>query len=242
MNTLFELHHLCKSYKSGKKEIKALEDINLSISKGEFVAIMGPSGSGKSTLLQCMASFDFPTSGQVLFKGKERKKEEPFGFIFQDIQLLDSLNGYENIALALTIQKENGNIMDQKIRDYAKKFEMESFLFQYPYQMSGGQKQKIAFLRALIVNPKMIFADEPTSALDVSSAKQVLQALDTFHKKEKGTIVMVTHDAFCASFASKVFFLKEGKLFKELQKEGSTKEFWKKIHETLSMLEVDHVS
>lgn len=226
---------------------KALDNISFSVEEGEFVGVMGASGSGKTTLLNCISTIDKVTSGHIHISGKDITKfnskniakfrREELGFIFQDFNLLDTLTAYENIALALTILKTNHKEIDKKVRDIAKKLNIEDVLNKYPYEMSGGQKQRVASARAIITSPSLILADEPTGALDSKSAKMLLESLESLNKSLNATIMMVTHDAFSASYASRILFIKDGKIFNELVRgKDSRKEFFEKIIEVITLL------
>ena len=226
---------------------KAINNISFEVEEGEYVAIMGASGSGKTTLLNCISTIDKVSSGNIFIEGKEITKlsskavakfrREKLGFIFQDFNLLDTLTNYENIALALTISRVNHQEIDERIRYIAKKLNIEEILDKYPYEISGGQKQRIAAARAIITNPSLILADEPTGALDSKSAKMLLDSLEELNKEMKATIMMVTHDSFTASYASRVLFIKDGKIFNEIIRgKDSRKEFFNKIIEVVTLL------
>ena len=208
---------------------------------------MGASGSGKTTLLNCISTIDKVTAGHIFvaekditgLKGKElnRFRRQELGFIFQDFNLLDTLTAYENIALALSIQKTPVREMDERIRQAAEELGIGDVLNKYPYQMSGGQKQRVASARAIITNPKLILADEPTGALDSKSARLLLERFGYLNHMLGATILMVTHDAFTASYASRVIFIKDGRLFSEIQRGNQTrKEFFDKIIEVVTLL------
>ena len=208
---------------------------------------MGASGSGKTTLLNCISTIDRVTTGHIIINGDDITKlrgnklnkfrREELGFIFQDFNLLDTLTAYENIALALTIQKVDVSIIDKKVREFAKKLEITNILNKYPYQLSGGQKQRVASARAIITDPKIVLADEPTGALDSKSAKQLLETFTALNEGLGATILMVTHDAFTASYADRIIFIKDGKIFNELIKGNDTrKEFFEKIIEVQTLL------
>lgn len=197
---------------------------------------MGASGSGKTTLLNCISTIDRVTSGHIYLEGNDITKlkgnelnkfrREELGFIFQDFNLLDTLTAYENIALALSIQNVKAKEIDNQIKEIAKKLNIVDVLKKYPYQMSGGQKQRVASARAIITNPKLILADEPTGALDSKSSKMLLESFENLNKELQATILMVTHDAFTSSYASRVIFIKDGKIFHELIRGKDTrKEF-----------------
>lgn len=247
MNNILEVKNIEKYYGSKLNITKAIDNISFNVQKGEFVGIMGASGSGKTTLLNCISTIDKVTSGHILIngddvtklKGNELNKfrREELGFIFQDFNLLDTLTAYENIALALTIQKVNTKTIDTKVKDIAQKLDIVNILNKYPYQVSGGQKQRIASARAIISNPKLILADEPTGALDSKSARQLLESFEYLNEKLSATILMVTHDAFTASYADRILFIKDGKIFNELIKgDSSRKQFFEKIIEVVSLL------
>ncbi|MBB6696647.1 ABC transporter ATP-binding protein [Clostridium algidicarnis] len=226
---------------------KAIDNISFSVEEGEFVGVMGSSGSGKTTLLNCISTIDKVTSGHIHISGNDITKlnskkiskfrREELGFIFQDFNLLDTLTAYENIALALTILKVDHKEIDKRVRNIAKKLNIEEVLNKYPYEMSGGQKQRVASARAIITSPSLILADEPTGALDSKSAKMLLESLEDLNKSLNATIMMVTHDAFSASYASRILFIKDGKIFNELIRgSDSRKEFFKKIIEVITLL------
>ena len=208
---------------------------------------MGASGSGKTTLLNCISTIDRVTSGNIFInnlditklKGNNLNKfrREELGFIFQDFNLLDTLTAYENIALALTIQKVRAKEIDKRVKEVASKLEITDILKKYPYQISGGQKQRVASARAIITNPKLVLADEPTGALDSKSARQLLETFDVLNRSLGSTILMVTHDAFTASYADRIIFIKDGKIFNELTKGNSLrKQFFEKIIEVQTLL------
>jgi putative ABC transport system ATP-binding protein len=211
---------------------KAIDNISFTVNEGEFVGVMGPSGSGKTTLLNTISTIDKVSSGNIYISGKDITKlsskkitkfrREQLGFIFQDFNLLDTLTAYENIALALTINKSNHKDINNKVNEIAEKLNIDEVLHKYPYEMSGGQKQRVAAARAIITNPSMILADEPTGALDSKSAKMLLESLNRLNKDLNATIMMVTHDSFTASFANRILFIKDGKIFNEIIIEVTT--------------------
>ena len=246
MNVL-EIKNIEKYYGSKSSLTKAIDDISFNVEKGEFVAIMGASGSGKTTLLNCISTIDKVTAGHIYIEEKDITKlrgnelnkfrRENLGFIFQDFNLLDTLTAYENIALALSIQNENINQIDEKVKKVAQELDIENVLNKYPYQMSGGQKQRVASARAIITKPKLVLADEPTGALDSKSSKMLLDKFNYLNDELKTTILMVTHDAFTASYASRVVFIKVGKLFNEIYRgNDSRKEFFDKIIDVVTLL------
>ena len=208
---------------------------------------MGASGSGKTTLLNCIASIDNVSSGHIFIQDKditELKEEnlakfrrENLGFIFQDFNLLDTLTIEENISLVLTMNQLESNKIEELVNEIADKLEIKDILKKYPYQTSGGQKQRSAAARAFINEPKLILADEPTGALDSKSATQLLEKLEELNKQNKSTILMVTHDAFSASYASRILFLKDGNIFNEIIKgEKSRKELYQEILDVIALL------
>lgn len=226
---------------------KAINNISFTVEEGEFVGVMGASGSGKTTLLNCISTIDKVSSGHIYISGNDITKlnskkiskfrREELGFIFQDFNLLDTLTAYENIALALTIMKVNHKEIDKRVKDVAKKLNIEEVLNKYPYEMSGGQKQRVASARAIITKPSLILADEPTGALDSKSAKMLLESMENLNESLNATIMMVTHDAFSASYARRILFIKDGKIFNELIRgNDSRKEFFDKIIEVITLL------
>lgn len=247
MENILKLSKVEKYYGNKSSLTKAIDNLSFDVSKGEFVAIMGASGSGKTTLLNCISTIDKVTSGHIFVAGKDVTKlkgnnlnkfrREELGFIFQDFNLLDTLTAYENIALALSIQNVSAKEIDTKIKKVAKELDITNILNKYPYQMSGGQKQRVACARAIITDPKLLLADEPTGALDSKSSKMLLEKFDYLNKEILATILMVTHDAFTASYATRVIFIKDGKIFNEIHKgENSRKEFFDKIIDVVTLL------
>ena len=244
---LLKIDHIEKYYGSKSVLTKAIDDISLTVNEGEFVAIMGASGSGKTTLLNCISTIDHVTSGHIFLentdittlKGKElnRFRREKLGFIFQDFNLLDTLTAYENIALALSIQKKPAAEIDEAIKKVADQIGITEVLQKYPYQMSGGQKQRVASARAIVTDPKLILADEPTGALDSKSAKLLLERFRYLNTECGATIMMVTHDSFTASYAGRVIFIKDGKIFNEIGRgSDSRKQFFDKIIDVVTLL------
>ncbi|MGX4599447.1 ABC transporter ATP-binding protein [Faecalimicrobium sp. JNUCC 81] len=247
MDSVLKIDGISKYYGNKSNLTKAIDNISLEVEKGEFVAIMGASGSGKTTLLNTISTIDRVTSGHIFLDGKDITKlkgnelnkfrREELGFIFQDFNLLDTLTGYENIALALQIQNIKADEIKECINEISTKLDILQVLDKYPYQMSGGQKQRVASARAIITNPKLVLADEPTGALDSSSARKVLEIFQVLNQELKSTILMVTHDAFTASYASRVVFVKDGKIFNEFMRgNDSRKEFFERILDIVSLL------
>ncbi len=245
--SLLKLQNVEKYYGNKSSLTKAVDDISFSVEKGEFTAIMGASGSGKTTLLNCISTIDRVTAGHIFLedtdittlKGKELNKfrRDKLGFIFQDFNLMDTLTAYENIALALSIQKHSARDIDKSVKKVAEQLGITDVLNKYPYQMSGGQKQRVASARAIITAPRLILADEPTGALDSKSAKLLLERLSYLNHEHDATIMMVTHDSFTASYATRVLFIKDGKLFNEINRGGdSRKQFFDKIIDVVTLL------
>lgn len=244
---ILKIDKIEKYYGNKSSLTKAIDNISFEVEKGEFVAIMGASGSGKTTLLNCISTIDKVTSGHIYvsdmditkLKGNNLNKfrREELGFIFQDFNLLDTLTAYENIALALSIQNVPTKQIDERIKKVAKELDIVNILEKYPYQMSGGQKQRIASARTIITNPKLVLADEPTGALDSKSARMLLEQFKYLNKDIGATILMVTHDAFTASYATRVIFIKDGKIFNEIHKgTDSRREFFDKIIDVVTLL------
>lgn len=247
MENILDLQNVEKYYGNKDNVTKALDNISFKVQKGEFVGIMGPSGSGKTTLLNCISTIDKVTTGAIVIdedditrlksKKLEKFRRDKLGFVFQDFNLLDTLTAYENIALALTIAGKKGNEVHELVRKSAESLEISEVLNKYPYQMSGGQKQRVACARAIVNDPKLILADEPTGALDSKSAKLLLNSIERLNKELEATILMVTHDAFTASYAHRILFIKDGKIFNELVKgNDSRKEFFNKIIDIVTLL------
>ena len=247
MKTILTVENIEKYYGNRSNITKAVDNISFSVDEGEFIGVMGPSGSGKTTLLNCISTIDNVTSGHIYINGKDitklkkndlssfRRKE--LGFIFQDFNLLDTLTAYENIALALTIQKVKPSQIGKRIESVAKKLDITDVLQKYPYQMSGGQKQRVASARALITNPSLILADEPTGALDSHSSYLLMEQFQRMNTELQATILMVTHDAFSASYAKRVLFLKDGTIFNEIYRGSLTrKAFFQKILDVMQLL------
>ena len=237
MKTILTVENIEKYYGNRSNITKAVDNISFSVDEGEFIGVMGPSGSGKTTLLNCISTIDNVTSGHIYINGKDitklkkndlssfRRKE--LGFIFQDFNLLDTLTAYENIALALTIQKVKPSQIGKRIESVAKKLDITDVL----------QKQRVASARALITNPSLILADEPTGALDSKSSRMLLDSMERLNIEYNATIMMVTHDAFTASYAHRILFIKDGKIFNEIVRgESSRKDFFNQIMEVVTLL------
>ena len=228
MGLILSVSHLEKVYGGRGSRTKALSDLSFQVEQGGFTGIMGASGSGKTTLLNCIATIDRPTSGSITVEGTEitrmkgkalsRFRRERLGFIFQDCDLLDTLTGLENIALALTIQGARPGEVERRARETAALLGLEGVLDKYPYQMSGGEQQRVAAARAIVGRPALVLADEPTGALDSKAAGQLLRQLDQLNREQGTTILMVTHDAFTASWCRRILFIQDGVLFRELRR------------------------
>ena len=251
MNTILSVEHMEKYYGNKAKITKAVDDISFEVEEREYMGIMGASGSGKTTLLNCISTIDTVTAGHIYIEGNDittlnskklsRFRREKLGFIFQDFNLLDTLTAFENIALALTIIKTPVSQIEPMVLDVAQKLEITEVLRKYPYQMSGGQKQRVASARAIVTRPSLVLADEPTGALDSKSSRMLLESFETLNSMMGATILMVTHDAFAASYCKRILFIKDGKIFNELVKGNqSRKEFFNKIIEVVTLLGGDN--
>lgn len=247
MEKILKIDSIEKYYGSKSSLTKAIDNISFDVERGEFIAIMGASGSGKTTLLNCISTIDKVTSGHIYLndldvttlKGNKLSefRREELGFIFQDFNLLDTLTAYDNIALALSIQNKSVKNLDELIKEVSKYLNITHVLDKFPYQMSGGEKQRVASARAILTNPSLILADEPTGALDSKSAKMLLERLEYLNKEKNSTILMVTHDAYTASYSSRVIFIKDGRIFNEIEKGNlDRKEFFDKIIDVVTIL------
>lgn len=247
METVLKLENIEKYYGNEGNVTKALDDVSFQVKEGEFIGIMGASGSGKTTLLNCISTIDTVSAGHIFLDGTDvteigekdiaRFRRENLGFVFQEFNLLDTLTARENIALALTINRTAANEVDRRVEDMAEKLNITDILEKFPYQVSGGQKQRCACARAMINRPKLILADEPTGALDSHSAQMLLDTIRNMNKALSATILMVTHDAFTASYAQRILFLKDGRIFTEiLRGKDSRRQFFGKILDVMTML------
>lgn len=246
-NVLLSVRDVQKVYGSREAITRALDDVSFDICEGEFVGVMGPSGSGKSTLLNCISTIDTVTSGNIILSGLDitqlrsrqlsKFRRDDLGFIFQDANLLDTLTGFENIALALTIKGEKADSVRVKVDRTANLLGVADVLQKYPRQMSGGQRQRVAAARAIVADPKLVLADEPTGALDSRNAAVLLETLEVLNTKLHATIMMVTHDAVAASYADRILFIKDGKLFNELRRgDDDRTDFYQRILEVQAFL------
>ncbi|SHH35974.1 ABC transporter ATP-binding protein [Sporanaerobacter acetigenes] len=246
--TVLETKGLSKIYGSKGKgiSVKALDDFNMTIKEGEFVGVMGPSGSGKTTLLNILATIDSPSSGEVLVNGKKPHllnedelaifRRNNLGFIFQDFNLLDTLSVKENIILPLVLEELHMKEIEKRVDDIAATLNISNILNKRTYEISGGQQQRTACARALINNPAIILADEPTGNLDSKASFDLMSSLEKINQGKQATIVMVTHDAFAASFCNRIIMIKDGKFFLEIAKRSNRQVFFKEILDSLSLL------
>lgn len=246
--SLLEVKGIKKIYKTrfGSNAVEALKNVNFSVEEGEYIAIMGESGSGKTTLLNILAALDKPTAGSVLLDGKElanikesavaQFRRDNLGFVFQEFNLLDNFTVEDNIFLPLVLAGKTYDEMHSRIVPIAKKLGIAELLKKYPYEISGGQKQRAAVARALITNPRLILADEPTGALDSKATDELLRMFGEINRSGQ-TILMVTHSVKAASHASRVLFIKDGEVFHQIYRgESSDEQIYQKISDTLTML------
>ena len=244
---VLEIKNVEKYYGNKGNITKAVDNISFDVESSEFIAIMGASGSGKTTLLNCISTIDTVSAGNIFLNNENltelvekhiaRFRRENLGFIFQDYNLLDTLTIEENIGLVLTINQKDSRHVKGEVEKMASLFGIGDILNKFPYQVSGGQKQRCACARALINNQKIILADEPTGALDSQSSQTLLEILCKMNKELTATILMVTHDSFSASYAQRILFLKDGKIFNELIKgDKSRRDFYNEILDVLSLL------
>lgn len=246
MKDILMIENIKKEYGKKNNKYEALKGISFRIKEGEFVGIMGASGAGKSTLLNIISTIDSQSSGKVYINNENIKnltqdqiadfRRDNLGFVFQDSNLLDTLTIKENIMLPLALKNKKVQEMENRVYEVAKNLNILDILNKYPYEVSGGQKQRAAVCRAIVSNPSLILADEPTGALDSKSARELLQAFSDLNKNKKATILMVTHDATSASYCDRILFIKDGIIFTELIKGSSTKVFYQKILDTVAIL------
>ena len=244
---VLSIEQVSKLFGSKDSITTALDDVSLSIESQEFVAIMGPSGSGKSTLLNCVATIEPVTSGKIVLGGRDitrlrgaqlsRFRRDELGFIFQDSNLLDTLTGYENIALALTLKGATPSTINNQVRAIACRLNVGDVLDKFPPHMSGGQRQRVAAARAIVGNPKLILADEPTGALDSRNSTVLLETLKSMNEDMGATIMMVTHDAFAASYSSRTVFIRDGRVFNQvLRGDDSRESYYRRLMDVVSFL------
>lgn len=246
MSEILKLNNVSKDYGIKGFKTRVLNNIYLSVDEGEFLSIMGPSGAGKTTLLNLLSTLDKPTKGDIILDGIELTKvknkelsnirKDKIGFIFQDYSLLDNMTLMDNIALPLALGRKRTKDIEEKVIKIADVFGLRDHLKKYPYELSGGQKQRGAAARALITEPKIIFADEPTGALDSKSSTDLLECLKRVNEENNATIIMVTHDAFSASYSKKVYMLSDGEIKCQLNRGNDRKEFYGKIIDLLATL------
>ncbi|MCI8996464.1 MAG: ABC transporter ATP-binding protein [Lachnospiraceae bacterium] len=247
MSMILCVSNIEKYYGNKGSMTKAIDNISFQVQSGEFVGIMGASGSGKTTLLNCISTIDRVTSGEILVGGRDitrlrgnalnKFRREELGFVFQDFHLLDTLTVYENIALALSIRHVSPKEIHKRVLQSAQKLGISEILNKYPYQISGGEKQRTASARALIGGPKLILADEPTGALDSRASRMLLDCFSQINQELCATILMVTHDAFTASYASRILFIKDGRIFTEIRRgTDDRKSFFNQIIHVVTLL------
>lgn len=244
---LLRVEHIEKYYGSQGSVTRALNQVSFDVQEGEYISIMGASGSGKTTLLNCISTIDTVSAGHILLDGKDITvisedgladfRRNKLGFVFQDFNLLDTLTLEENIALPLTISKIPPEEIILRVNDMAAKLLIEDALDKFPFQVSGGQKQRCAFARAVICNPRLVMADEPTGSLDSNSSRILLEVIAGLNRESGATILMVTHDASCASYSERILFLKDGRIFNEIWRGEKTRSvFYHEILDVLSLL------
>ena len=247
MEPILKLEHIQKYYGNEGNITKAIRDISFSVEAGEFLGIMGASGSGKTTLLNCISTIDTVSAGHIYLGGTDvteikpkaiaRFRRENLGFVFQDFNLLDTLTLEENIGLALSLNLADTHAVQQRVRAIAEELEIGEILDKFPYQVSGGQKQRAACARAMVAGQSLLLADEPTGALDSKASKNLLEIMTRMNRDMGATILMVTHDAYSASYAARVLFLKDGRLFHELLRgERGRPVFYHEVLDVLALL------
>ncbi|WP_294830709.1 ABC transporter ATP-binding protein [uncultured Lactobacillus sp.] len=235
MTEILRVDQVTKTYgKRGEKQYQALKGVNFAVNSGEFVAIMGASGSGKTTLLNILSTLDKPTTGNVFINHQDNStlnanqladfRSQQIGFIFQDFNLLENLTNRENIALPLSLQGISPRKIDPLVDKIATRLGIREILAKYPAEVSGGQKQRVAAARALVHEPAILLADEPTGALDSKSARELLYTMADLNQNDGITTLMVTHDPFAASFASRILFIKDGQIGKQMLKNGQSRQ------------------
>lgn len=247
MEEVLTCQNIEKYYGNKGNLTKAIDGISLTVEQGEYVGIMGASGSGKTTLLNCISTIDTVTAGHIIVNGQDittlksrelaKFRRDQLGFIFQDANLLDTLTLRENIALALTISRTPTAEIPAQVDAVAAQLGITDELRRFPYQVSGGQRQRAAAARAIITNPALVLADEPTGALDSKNARLLLECFETLNAQMRATILMVTHDSFAASYANRILFIKDGLIFNEILKgDKSRKQFFTEIMSVVSFL------
>ncbi len=251
-NGILYMRDLSKVYTSTRNKVatRALNGLNLEVSRKEFISIMGPSGSGKTTLLNILAGLDKPTSGELWLQGENMTalkagemalfRRRHLGFVFQDFNLLDTLTLAENVALPLSLDRQESKDILQRVDEVMQFLGIANHMQRYPYEVSGGQQQRAAVARAVIHKPRLLLADEPTGNLDSASARSLLELFQQLNSQQQATILMVTHDPFSASYSQRVVFIKDGSVFGHLQRSGSQQQFFQIILSTLAELEGTH--
>ncbi len=251
-NGILHMQDLTKVYSNTRNNVatRALNGMNLDIYQKEFISIMGPSGSGKTTLLNILAGLDRPTSGELWLQGENMAalkadelaffRRRNLGFVFQDFNLLDTLTLAENVALPLSLDSQRGTNIQQRVSELMQFLGIADQMQRYPYEVSGGQQQRTAVARAIIHQPRLLLADEPTGNLDSASARSLLELFQQLNSQQQATILMVTHDPFSASYSQRVVFIKDGRVFTHLQRNGSQQQFFQSILNTLAQLEGTH--
>lgn len=249
---ILHLQHLTKIYHNSRHKIAtaALNDMNLDVYQREFISIMGPSGSGKTTLLNLLAGLDRPSGGELWLQGENMAmlkaselalfRRRNLGFVFQDFNLLDTLTLAENVALPLSLDGQNGKKILQRVNEIMQFLGIADQMQRYPYEVSGGQQQRAAVARAVVHHPRLLLADEPTGNLDSAAARSLLELFQKLNAQQQATILMVTHDPFSASYSQRVVFIKDGRVFSHLRREGSQQQFFQSILNTLAQLEGTH--
>lgn len=249
---ILHIQNLSKIYgnKRNVNATRALNEMSFDVRQHEFISIMGPSGSGKTTLLNLLAGLDRPTSGEIWLqsqnmarlKGSEMAlfRRRNLGFVFQDYNLLDTLTLGENIALPLSLDRQRGKAISQRVTEVMQFLGISEYLSRYPYEVSGGQQQRAAVARAVVHQPRLLLADEPTGNLDSASARALLELFQKLNEQQQATILMVTHDPFSASYSQRIVFIKDGCVFNQLQRTGTQQQFFQSILNRLAQLEGTH--
>jgi ABC-type lipoprotein export system ATPase subunit len=249
---VLRLQNVTKVYGNTRDKVatRALNEMSFDVYQREFISIMGPSGSGKTTLLNLLAGLDKATSGELWLEGENMSalsggrlaqfRRRALGFVFQDFNLLDTLTLAENVALPLSLDSQNGKMIQQQVRTTMQFLGIADYMERYPYEVSGGEQQRTAVARAVVHQPRILLADEPTGNLDSASARALLELFQKLNVEQQATILMVTHDPFSASHSQRVVFIKDGRVFTHLHRSGSQQQFFQSILNTLAQLEGTH--